>query len=1736
MRRRNFRFVVIIGMVLWCQTGQAQDRPAPSASPPDGAAFSGLDTNGDGFLTHSELDPALADMKLHLRLLLQDADGDGKLNAEEWSRPGAANNLFRTLDADRSGAISESELLRPFGTKHHKFLRHQFLVFDQDHDAALSPGEFLTLPGLIPQEQRGPLADPVSDWAQEQIAAALASIPVPVPAAEIAQRWSGQLPPGIPYDGKLWDQNHNGQVDRDEALAGLMTSFGLQRTDGTPLRWASGHIFNGSFFAYLDQDGDGRISKDTFLKDYFAGPDSSRIIFQQADRNNDRWLNLQEIDDAGLLRTDVPSGFLGWDEDRNGRISPDELQRHAADWQRNIAGHLLPGFDRDGDGSISLREYQACPLGNPLFDWNQRRSDTNADGFLQFDEFFPNQGLFLSGLAREFFDRLDQNRDGQLGFDEIDFQIDEARLPVSRLLVLRDRDGDAQLSLAELFTPRDEPLKNDPAAVLVPHHQFLFEQADADHDGFLVAQELSAVPDLIGALQLETLLRLKVLPHFRRLDQDQNGQLSRAEWCSGQLGTAQDNLIQEFVICDFDASGALEFLEFACLPSLGGAHQRPAVPDPVAEHAEQLRQTLLACLRQISAPGDTASLNRAVRDVCPWLSQEEVTPWDADGNGELSTAEVQAGVERLFGLRDKTGLPLRRATGQVFDRRTWNYADKDRDVRLTREEFGRMYWKTGAAADADFAKTNTDGDGQLSLGELLSGSVYWVDTQAEFKRFDRDLDGRLGPQELQQQARPHEQRLAAAVFPGFDVNRDGQLSFVEFRACPLANPLLDYNRERWDLDHDGRLSLREYHAEKSPDGSGLSAWFFSRLDLDGDGFLSMREVHFHTDLKQLAPQALFQRADADGNLALSSEEIGMLQAPTERALLQQGLTVFDLDRDGQLSLAEFHTLPRLVPRHLRGPIADPLAEMAQEQIRRVLAGFSPCSAADLAGSWPDLPHHLPPAAEIWDFNRDGQINREEARQGLEIAYGLKRMDGQLARWPDGFVFNGQYFAHLDGNADGFIERPRFLQEYFAGARQSTDLFMQADVNHDDRLSLEEVDALQLLRTDVPAAFLEWDHNRDGVIEPGELQTAASWHRQAAAHLIPAFDSDRDGRISLLEYRSSPLGNPLVDWHTPRKDANADGVLQFEEFFPGPALAGSGLAVMFFDKLDLDQSGTLSPDEWEFEVAGEQLAGDRLWVLLDRDRNNRLSLLELFSAPGRPLIASAAEILRQKHIDRFTQADADGDGLLTRSELAAAADLEIAARREFYLRHELKPKFQLRDDDHNGRISRTEWLHGRTAAAQQAALQEFLICDFDADGSLDLLEFGSLPSQGRAELRPGVPDPIAQAADQACIRLLARVPVDGSPRPIEEVLAAARAEFPFLEFSEMARWDLDQDGRLASPEIRRGIESLYGLRDQRGRSLRREDGRVFNLQTVIFADKDQNGSLAKSEFLPMYWKQGAAALADFTAADRNGNGELSPDELESSPLFWFDPLIEFLRFDTDRDGRISPDELQRQAKPHEARLAAQTFPAFDLDGDGHLQFLEFRGCPLANPLQNYDAVRWDKDYDGLLSFEEYTASQGRDFKGLSALFFQRLDRNGDNRLSLNECRFDSNLKRELPEVAFQILDADADGRLTCQEILKRFQPRDANPRAQRLYERRAVELEEAFQASDTDRDQQLALGEFVREHAPILQAICGKDALVQRVTPVRAGAAESGKWNWRLIALAGTSLVLSSGLGWWHLRR
>lgn len=366
----------------------------------------------------------------------------------------------------------------------------------------------------------------------------------------------------------------------------------------------------------------------------------------------------------------------------------------------------------------------------------------------------------------------------------------------------------------------------------------------------------------------------------------------------------------------------------------------------------------------------------------------------------------------------------------------------------------------------------------------------------------------------------------------------------------------------------------------------------------------------------------FTTRDRDGNKRLSFDEFKALMAPAEVAVALRDFKLFDRDADGQLSLAEFWSLPTH-PIELRGPLPDPLTAVV-DQFVAILDQLFDNWDQDAKRTVPvaeflqafsktlDEPVTIPMQQQA-DPDRDRQVTREEARRFVEIHAGMRRADGKLIREPCGRVCQHMHFQNADMNRDGRVSRPEFLERGYSGEK-AAEIFTTNDLDKDGILSWEE---WCRFRMNDPILDFRWvDANLDGQLDPAELfARTPDWMMISAKVAFPAFDTDRSGTLSLDEYRLTIQSNPVAMWHEVLTDPLADGVLSRAEFVFNFDRAVPVLRYVYFGLLDRNGDGVLDPEEFPFKTRKKCEI-----FALNADGS---SLKKLFGVSGFPSLGSPA---------------------------------------------------------------------------------------------------------------------------------------------------------------------------------------------------------------------------------------------------------------------------------------------------------------------------------------------------------------------------------------------------------------------------------------------------------------------------------------------------------------------------------
>lgn len=337
-------------------------------------------------------------------------------------------------------------------------------------------------------------------------------------------------------------------------------------------------------------------------------------------------------------------------------------------------------------------------------------------------------------------------------------------------------------------------------------------------------------------------------------------------------------------------------------------------------------------------------------------------------------------------------------------------------------------------------------------------------------------------------------------------------------------------------------------------------------------------------------KAKFAKLDLDGDRSLTWEEFRASASKDKEPVAKRDFHLFDLDHNGKLTPDEFWTIPSSVTKaSTRGPLDDPLLVLLKAFIAALDQHFdnwdkNPKQLVDLDTFLAEIRATLKLEIDDFsdedvDFDENG-VSRAEARRFLEVLIGARRRDGRLLREPNGRVRQHQKFQTADFDQDGRLNRREFVERTFIPGDLAT-LFERADADRDGFVSWDEWCEKALRVTDPVVDFQKLDTNLDGKVDADELRDGAPKHMQDLARFVfPGFDFDKDGKLSLDEYRLTMLANPVAKWHDDFRDDDGDGRLSWREF----QRDGDVPLLRFIDFKRLDQNGdgSLDPSEFAFK--------------------------------------------------------------------------------------------------------------------------------------------------------------------------------------------------------------------------------------------------------------------------------------------------------------------------------------------------------------------------------------------------------------------------------------------------------------------------------------------------------------------------------------------------------------------------
>ncbi|MFM9964730.1 MAG: hypothetical protein ACKV2Q_26285 [Planctomycetaceae bacterium] len=348
------------------------------------------------------------------------------------------------------------------------------------------------------------------------------------------------------------------------------------------------------------------------------------------------------------------------------------------------------------------------------------------------------------------------------------------------------------------------------------------------------------------------------------------------------------------------------------------------------------------------------------------------------------------------------------------------------------------------------------------------------------------------------------------------------------------------------------------------------------------------------DEVRLMPQAVaekFVKLDRNGDRLLSLEEFQASVAKEQAAVAMRDFQLFDQDADGRLSREEYWSIPTVSGPDQRGPLPDPMTGLVDQFVAVMDKFFD---------DWDkDVDRVIPMNRFVSEFgatiqepitgqmqieadpNRDQQVTRKEARRFVEIQFGMRRSDGKLLREPCGRVIQYIPFKNADRNKDDRVDHNEFVNHSYSGTK-AEEIFVSGDSNKDEFISWDEWCKIPGRIDDPINEFRRLDTNLNGKLNLIELMAGTpDWIKVSATCAFPGFDFDRDGELSLNEFRLTLRANPVANWASVLVDVDGDERISRAEFVYDRAVPL--LRFVYFKILDTNGDGVLDTQEFKFKL-------------------------------------------------------------------------------------------------------------------------------------------------------------------------------------------------------------------------------------------------------------------------------------------------------------------------------------------------------------------------------------------------------------------------------------------------------------------------------------------------------------------------------------------------------------------------
>eukprot|EP00088_Acartia_fossae_P012304 TRINITY_DN1633_c0_g1_i1.p1 TRINITY_DN1633_c0_g1~~TRINITY_DN1633_c0_g1_i1.p1 ORF type:complete len:1625 (+),score=462.94 TRINITY_DN1633_c0_g1_i1:438-4877(+) len=1381
-------------------------------------AFMSMDNNHDGVLSKDEL---MASGKFNAQeveaiFILGDLNQDGDIDLEEFVGliyPAAsmalarltrnvknlneAKQMFSILDKNGDGLISKEEMRACGGKFNAEEIEAIFAIGDVNNDGEIDLNEFV---GVMCPAASTVVARLSKNYKTlEDIKNGFKQLDRNndgmISKNEMAQAGLNEQQVNAIF--KLGDSNNDGEIDLEEFITVMCPSANAVVFKLSQL--FAGQMGADNAFKMIDVNGDGLISKDELLNAKLPGNVKLTkmevdAVFKIGDINQDGEIDKDEfmavmMPTTGTMAVSSSSSTSFSSSFKSTSVTTSSFSSSVQSSSFCSVGMTFGSvsdaksafkrFDVNGDGVMDkgeMKQMMSSAAGKPISDGEVNalfsKGDIDGDGQIDMQEFvklmFPNCSDALAKLQKSYrnldevksaFRKCDSDGDGHVSMSELKNMMSGfSASEVEAVFALGDKDMSGGIDFNEyiaLMIPNSGSILKKVSSRFSSIQEVMdtFKRIDANKDGAISRpemknglklndQELDVVfalgdIDQDGEISQSEFVRLmfpaadsglnkfrnsyrniqEVVAAFKRFDTNNDGSLSQQELVNGMRATnvnfSSCELKAIFTVADVNQDGEINFTEFV-------SALFPVASDGLAKMRNAMK---------------------SISDVKAGFKK-----LDANNDGEISFEELRSGVKSIVNLSE----------GEV--RSVFSVMDVDNDDNISFSEFARTIL--------------TSADEVISQMKKHIGSANAV--QTAFKKFDVNNDGKISLNELANGVKGQGMKFSdgdvQTIFAIADIDGDGEISLAEFEkllgTAPSFGRIEDVKAAfyRFDVNNDGSIDKNELKqmlmaTGKNPSNQEVDA-LFKKGDIDGDGQICLQEF-----IKLMFPKALetltklqksfrsvneikqaFRKYDIDGDGHISRDELRHVMSSFSETEVDSVFALGDMDQSGNIDYQEFVLL---------------MLANASSMLNKLSSKFR--SIGDIKSAF-----------KQFDVNRDGQISRDELKNGmrisndeLEVIFAVGDLDG------DGEINIGEFIRIMCPSAAGALAR---FRNSFKSIEEVISAFRSMDLNGDGALNKQELMegmnsfGKSFSQEEVANVFAMADINSDGEINYSEfvsmLFPAASsalakfraGHQtlKNAKEAFDSYDIDGDEEISYDELVSGMGGDYTaneINAIFAMGDIDQDGKISFLEFakimipYTNEALAkfwkcfnNISSIRQAFQKLDVDKDGQISQQEiiQGMSSAGLKLSSaeiETLFLLGDRDGNGQID----FSEFAQIMIPSASErIAKLKKCFRsrseieaaFHRFDANKDGAISFNELKAG----LSSSGIHFNDQEVETVFALADKDCDGEVSMSEFVNllSMSKVSGGAVNKFFEFCvgvafdaiDANKDGAVSLPELSS----------------------------------------------------------------------------------------------------------------------------------------------------------------------------------------------------------------------------------------------------------------------------------------------------------------------------------------------------------------------------------------------------------------------------